>query len=164
MRFSMSTLLSRCIFPVIAVLSLLGIASPAQAGGYIKFDGVDGESKDPGHDKWSDLESFGQLVKLVPGKPQASISLGDVKVEMPVDAATEELYEAAEQGIFFPAVFIDLCSDQLQEESRGTCYLQYKLENVKIVSYETRDGGDGSIAMELSYDSAERNYIRPLSN
>ncbi len=29
---------------------------------YIKFDGVDGESKDKGHEKWSDLHKFSQVV------------------------------------------------------------------------------------------------------
>ena len=29
---------------------------------YIKFDGVDGESKAAGNEKWSDLESFGQAI------------------------------------------------------------------------------------------------------
>lgn len=32
----------------------------ATAAAYIKFDGIDGESSDKGHGKWSDLESFRQ--------------------------------------------------------------------------------------------------------
>lgn len=30
--------------------------------GYIKFDGVDGESADKDHKRWSDLLSFGQTI------------------------------------------------------------------------------------------------------
>ncbi len=37
---------------------------------YIKFDGVDGEAKDKGHEKWSDLTKFSQVVhKPVPVPP-----------------------------------------------------------------------------------------------
>jgi type VI protein secretion system component Hcp len=31
---------------------------PALTAAYIKFDGVDGESADKGHDKWIDIQSF----------------------------------------------------------------------------------------------------------
>jgi len=40
---------------------------------YIKFDGVDGESKDKDHKGWSDLMSFGQAIHT----PIAQI--GDVR-------------------------------------------------------------------------------------
>ncbi len=158
MRVTMSTLKSRCIFPVVAMLSLLGFTSAAQAAGFIKFDGVDGESLDQGHKKWSDIESFSQSVIRVPGKPQASINLGDIQVEMPIDAATDYLYDAAARGARFPVVIIDLCEVDSQSQAME-CYLQYKLKNVLVTSYKTQASSEGVASVGMSYDSAERDYL-----
>jgi len=154
MQYRFSTLMTRCVFPVIAVLSLIGISSTAQAAGYIKFDGVEGESKKPRRDGWSDLLSFSEAVQATSSKSRSSASSRTIKVEMPLDSATNGLYDAAVQGTRIREVIIDHCGSN-PSSGEEECRLDYLLTNVLITDYET---ADDEIRMVIIYESAIRQY------
>ncbi|MEZ6117683.1 MAG: type VI secretion system tube protein Hcp [Pirellulaceae bacterium] len=112
---------------------------------YIKFDGVDGESLDKDHSKWSDIQSFSQGMHQ-PGASAtgAARRRGDViidafHVSKELDKASPKLAEAICKGKVFPKVEIHLTGST--SDSGRTTYYAYELKNVLVSSYNI--GGSG---------------------
>jgi type VI secretion system secreted protein Hcp len=104
---------------------------------FVRFDGVDGESKDVDHLKWSEIVTFHQGQKLpVEGVGAArqvgSVGFDEVSVIKGVDKASPKLAEAVCTGLRVPRVDIDVT--QMTESGRVS-YLSYELRNVLISSY-----------------------------
>ncbi|MCA9172821.1 MAG: type VI secretion system tube protein Hcp, partial [Planctomycetales bacterium] len=81
---------------------------------YIKFDGVDGESLDKDHSKWSDIQSFSQGMHQ-PGasatgaaRRRGDVILDALHVSKELDKASPKLAEAVCKGKVFPKVEIHL--------------------------------------------------------
>jgi type VI secretion system secreted protein Hcp len=106
--------------------------------GYIKFDGVDGESVDDKHKGWSDIESFNQVIHK-PGtgtgvqRRRGDVVLDDILVVKAIDKASPKLAEAVCKGKVFPKVEIHV-TRSYTDNARET-YYAYELKNVQVLSY-----------------------------
>ena len=112
---------------------------------YIKFDGVDGESLDKDHSKWSDIQSFSQGMHQ-PGasatgaaRRRGDVILDALHVSKELDKASPKLAEAVCKGKVFPKVEIHLTGST--SDSGRTTYYAYELKNVLVSSYNI--GGSG---------------------
>ena len=111
---------------------------------YIKFDGVDGESKAAGNEKWSDLESFGQAIhKSGSGatgaaRRRGTVLLDDIQCSKLMDKSSPKIAEAVCLGKVFPKVEI-----HVKTSTTGTGrepYYKYELVNVMVTSYHVSGG------------------------
>lgn len=138
-------------------LALLGAASSAGAAAYIKFDGIDGESRDRAHSDWIELDSVSQ----VPLRPDPSgvggpgclapePGAGELVVTKGLDASTPALHEALCAGTVFPEVKLHLhvSGDDKKGKGKRVEYYSYELRNARVVSYSVGGRGGGAIALE----------------
>lgn len=125
----------------LAMGALLAWCPKAEAAAYIKFDGIDGEAKGGGHEKWIELESV-SLVQMQ-GRPGggcgASPSVSEIVVTKQLDASTPDLQQAACMGGMIPRATIHVHGGGGAEP-----YLQYELENVLISSYSLGSSSSSS--------------------
>ena len=109
---------------------------------FIKFEGVDGESKDDDHYKWIDVESVQWGVRQPEGAIGASRRRGDVIVEdititKELDKSSPKLQEKCLKGQVIPKLEIEVTSTY--GGYRAT-YYRYELKNVIITSYNVESG------------------------
>jgi len=107
--------------------------------GFIKFDGVDGESQDEDHKSWSDIISFEQAIHKPgggatgPTRRRGDVILEDVVVTKELDKASPKIAEAVCKGKVFPKVDIHITA-YFTDAGRIT-YYAYELKNVQVTSY-----------------------------
>ena len=117
---------------------------------YIKFDGIDGESVDKNHKKWSDLLSFGQAIHQPGGsstgaaKKRGNVILEDISCSKLLDKSSPKIAEAVCKGRTFKKVEIEL-SAQVSDSGRST-YYKYELKNVLVTSYNVSGAGQSDDA------------------
>jgi len=144
------------------------LAATMFAPAYIKFDGVDGESKAKGHEKWIELQSFNAVeaqaaVRDVAsgqasGKRDAATGMATGKrqhkpfvITKTVDKASPKLAEAVAKGKVFKTVEI------------GDGAMIYKLEDCIITSISASPSSGGDRPMEslsLNYTKIEMTPIK----
>ena len=125
----------------LALTSSLFTFNDAFAAGFIKFEGIEGESADKDHYGWCDLSSFSQ-VPLNRDSTNRSTETLKIEVEKEVDKATPKLAEAIVKGKVFPKVEIEFTADD------GT-FLAYELTNVMITSYQVSGDSDSRPVEEI---------------
>lgn len=134
-------------------ITILGVQD-AEAAAYLKFDGVDGESKDKSHESWSNIMSFSQSISrdtsATSGSARARSSavFHDFVVEKTLDKSSPKLAEAIAKGQVFPKVEIHLAAGQ-------TTYLKYELQNVMITSYSVSGDADERPTEQISFNFAQ---------
>ncbi len=108
---------------------------------YVKFEGVDGESKSKDHEGWSEIVSFSQPI-VTPGESatgatrrRADVILEDIMIVKEIDKASPKLAESICMGKVFPKVEIHLTGPSEGSTCQGTFYA-YELKNVMITSYK----------------------------
>jgi type VI secretion system secreted protein Hcp len=112
---------------------------------YIKFDGVDGETKDKDHKGWSDLVSFAQgMFKPGSGATGASRRRGDVVLDdiqcvKELDKSSPKLAEAVCKGKVFPKVELHMTASYT--DAGRVTYYAYELKNVQVVRYTITGNG-----------------------
>ena len=126
---------------------------------YIKFDGVDGESKDKGHAKWSDLNSFSQGIHK-PGtgatgasRRRGTVLLDDVACSKLLDKSSPKIAEAVCSGKVFPKVEIHVTVSTT--DSGREPYLKYELKNVMVTSYSVGGGDQDKPSEQFSLNFEE---------
>ncbi len=108
---------------------------------YIKFEGVDGESKSKDHEGWSEIISFSQPISSPGGgttsttRRRGDVILEDIVVVKQIDKASPKLAEAICKGKVFPKVEIHLTGPSEGSTCQGTFYA-YELTNVLVTSYK----------------------------
>lgn len=135
---------ARILFAGLLAIGLLALAAPAaEAAGYLKFEGVKGESQDKDHQDWIDVISVdwgatrstttrsGQRLK------QPRMAAGTVTITKRVDKASPILMMRNASGKHMKKVIVD----SNYGGSRAT-YLKYELQNVRITSLTTAGSGD----------------------
>ena len=153
----------RPIQPLIAATALLLVHGSADAAAYIKFDGIDGESKsDKDHKGWSDLLSFDWGASA----PEAPATGGPValqptqfRVEIAGDMAMPKLLEAAATGRSFPTMQLHIIHEgATPEENRE---FMVELTNVMITSFQTsgRAGQAPAETLSLNYTEIKWTYL-----
>ena len=129
----------------------------AYGAGFIKFDGIDGESVDKDHKSWSDLLSISELLSTNSGSQSVRSSfeiLDEIVIVKNVDKSSPKLSEAIAMGKVFPSVLIDLCPNPNTD-----CSLSYELTNVMITSYSI-SGSAEDVPVEdisLNFEKITRN-------
>lgn len=139
---------------------------------FIKFDGVDGESKDDKHEKWIDVLSMqwdNVSSRSVPARPrriarpQRGARAGDADItsltlSKSYDAASVNLMQACANGTHFASVLIEMTTS----EAEGARFMKIELENVYVSSYSL-SGGEGSVPTEsvtLNFAKVDYAYIK----
>jgi len=147
---------------LLSILLLL-ISSAASAAAYIKFDGVDGESKDSEHKGWNDLESVTWLTDaggassaagdpdrpLIAGRVPNS-GPGRVKLVIQRDRSTQRLRQAAKKRQRFERLRIDVPDPQARDG-----YLRYVLKDVIVSSAKPGTTADGRATEEVTLNYAK---------
>ena len=124
----------------------------AHSSAYIKFDGVDGESKDTAHQNWSEIVAFSQAMHLPSdgatgaARRAGGVVLEDIVIVKQVDKSSPKLAEACANGKVFPKVEIHLTGPSEGSTCQGTFYA-YELTNVRITSYTV--SGSNPLAYNL---------------
>ena len=112
----------------------------AYGAGFIKFDGIEGESTDKDHKGWIDLLSLSENPSIASestaARTRGETTLGDVVVVKKLDKSSPKLAESILMGKVFPKVEIHLTS------SAGTTYYAYELTNVMVTSYSISGDAD----------------------
>ncbi|MFO1062508.1 MAG: type VI secretion system tube protein Hcp [Pirellulales bacterium] len=131
---------------------------------YIKFDGIDGESKDKSHQGWSDLGSFRQEISR-PGagatgaaRRRGTVTHPDLECSKLLDKSSPKIAEAVLKGKVFPKVEIQLTTSTT--DSGRETYYKYTLENVLVTSYQVQ-GSAGAHTTEsflLNFEQIKSTY------
>ncbi len=133
---------------------------------FIKFDGVDGESKDKDHKCWSDVISVSSAIHK-PGsgatgqtRRRGTATVEDVSVAMEFDKATLKLEEGICTGKVYPKV--ELHFTATYGEARET-FLKYELKNVAVSSLSVDGHGNAdavpTMMMSLNFEEMKKTYV-----
>ncbi|MBX3443879.1 MAG: type VI secretion system tube protein Hcp [Planctomyces sp.] len=131
--------------------------------GFIKFDDVDGESRDKGHDKWSDVIVFSQnFHRQVQVGARAHHMISDpVRVVKAVDAASAILLEKMSTNHIFPKVEIDCTRSYTGEGRKG--FLKVRLLRCMVHGFQltgpTQSDDVPTEELTLGFESIEFEYI-----
>ena len=113
---------------------------PTHSSAYVKFEGIDGESEEAGHEDWSEIVSFNQEIHKLGGgssgtaRRTGGVTLDDIVIIKQVDKASPKLAEAICKSKVFPKVEIHLTGPSDGSTCQGTFYA-YELKNVMITNY-----------------------------
>lgn len=133
------------VFLIATIFSIAFPLSDAYAAAYIKFDGVDGESKDKDHQGWSDLLSFSQGLHQPGGgktgstRQRGDVIMDDITLKKELDKASPKLAASLAIGKTFPTVEFELTSSTT--DTGRTTYYAYELTNVRVTSYSVSGSG-----------------------
>jgi len=113
---------------------------PTHSSAYVKFEGIDGESEEEGHEDWSEIVSFNHEIHKPGGgssgtsRRTGGVTLDDIVLIKQVDKASPKLAEAICKGKVFPKVEIHLTGPSEGSTCHGTFYA-YELKSVVITNY-----------------------------
>ncbi len=133
---------------------------------YVKFDGVDGSSKQKDHDKWCNASSFNQSGHKAGGGATGSSRVGgkmhldDISLSIVTDKALPKLLEGAVKGKVFSKV--EIHGTATYGDSGEQVYLATELENVQITSYQLgvldNDASSDDMHMTLNYEKTKTTF------
>lgn len=105
---------------------------------FIKFDGIDGESKNQYHLNWSEIESFDQDLgtnpsTIVTTRTRRTSSLGNtISIVKKIDKSSPKIMEALIRGNRIPKVEIEFSNFS---NNRNDVIYRYELEKVTVTNY-----------------------------
>ena len=130
---------------IVGVMLVCMAVGSAHGAAFIKFDGVDGESKDQDHQGWSDLSSFRQ-VQIKPGgtmsgasRRRGDVILEDITCTKELDKASPKIAEAVCKGTVFAKVEIQLTASYTG--AGRVTYYKYELSNCWVTHYAISGSG-----------------------
>lgn len=133
----------------VCFVAMMFLSSPVMGAAYIKLDGVDGESTDANHDKWSDVLSVDHDFRLqeTPGNNAVGRVLKNLGVEQvrilrvttEMDKAVIYIIGHLLKGDPFSTAEIEFTATY--GGARAT-YLRYVLHNAQVVSVSTNGSGN----------------------
>lgn len=115
---------------------------------FMKYEGIDGESKDAEHRNWIDVLSLSWGVhgpeggSTGPSRRRGAPQIDDMVVTVEYDKAAPKLLEKSLKGSVVPKLEIELTATY--GGARAT-YLRYELTNVLISSYQTNASGNDEV-------------------
>lgn len=130
---------------------------------FIKFDGVDGESKDAGHVGWSDAESVDMSTskEIGPdGNPTGNVRVDKFCITKRMDKASPLLFKASVGDETYPKVTIEFTRD-LPPGDECRVQVKYELTDATVLSYKTnanRDNPPGTDEVCLSFGTLTVTY------
>ncbi|MDX2451176.1 type VI secretion system tube protein Hcp [Desulfosarcina sp.] len=133
---------------------------------YIKFDGIDGETKDKDHKSWSDIESFSQGVSKPGGgatgatRRRGDTILDDIGITKELDKSSPKIAEAVCKGKVFPKVEIHLTASYT--DAGRVTYYAYELTNAQVLSYNISGSGQSEAVptedLSLNFEEIKVTY------
>jgi type VI secretion system secreted protein Hcp len=136
--------------------------------GFIKIDGIPGESTDEMFKDWIEVlyhnvgvaQSASAVVSTSGGATSGRASFQDFVITKLVDKASPKLWIACSDGTHIKEITLALCR---ASGSKKLKYMEIKMSNCIISSYNLVDGGDGSLPMEqfsINYGKMEMTYTQ----
>jgi len=142
------------LYASLAAAVTLALTPSADAGVFLKFDGIVGESQDTKHDGWSDLLSFGYSLEREPssGAGGQQLKINDIVCVKELDKASPLLAQALLTGQTMPKVTID--STKIVGDGSEQSFLTVELTKVQLVTNKVNVKSDiGEVsAEELSFN------------
>jgi len=137
-------------------------AAGATSRGYLKFDGIDGESVDKDHKGWCNLTSFSQSFTrpetTSTARRRGAVTVGDIVCVKELDKSSPKLQEAICTGKVFPKVEFELAN------SSGI-YLKYELKNVMISSYSVSgESGRPIEQFSINFEEIKVTYTEQVAD
>jgi type VI secretion system secreted protein Hcp len=141
----------------------LAPAARAAVDAFIWFEdqSIRGESNDPKHLKWIEIESFqidqfrqaaSTIGSATGGAGAGKVKFNEFTIKKTTDAASASLRQASTSGKHFPKVLLSM-----RKAGGSAEYLEYKLENVMISSYQLGGpdtSGKPTETMTLNFSNA----------
>ncbi|MAK62496.1 MAG: hypothetical protein CMK09_16120 [Ponticaulis sp.] len=150
----------KSVFAIMTLAASLALTPMASAAGYIKFDGIEGESKDSRRSGWINIDrvtegySRPSPAGAASGRMRASLSTSGLTFEKEIDATSPLLRRAITRGESFKEVSVDLT-----ESRGGQPYMTIKLTSVTLTDLNaSMDDGEASETITLNYESIEWTY------
>ena len=112
--------------------------NPSMMAYFAKYDGIDGESNDAGHNNWIEIQSIDwgaqKSISGVSGisRRRAAVDIEDLVITMAYEKASIKLQEKCLKGVVIPRLQIELTT---MFETRET-YLKYDLTNVMVTGFD----------------------------
>ena len=113
--------------------------------GFIKIDGIDGESTDKEHKNWIEVIAFTHdlnqpvsAASATGGRSAAGIMISDFVFHNYMDAATPTLNVACCEGRHIDKAVLELCKASGDKHA----YMKYTFENIIISSCDIQSGGE----------------------
>jgi type VI secretion system secreted protein Hcp len=128
---------------LLAPVAAVSLAPTVDAAGFVKYDGIDGESKDPAHDKWIDLASFSWGLKWTPDGTagESRLVIQGVSMGASANKSSPKLMLACATGQPIEEVTLSLADPNRNE---GRDYYKIVLNDVLVTSYQTQLSEDSS--------------------
>jgi len=128
---------------------------------YLKLEGLDGESKEKGHEKWIKINSFSWGVHRAikegahdEQRQRGHTTIQDVVIVRQLDKTSPKLFEQSATGKPIKTVEIDLCN---MTNDKQETFLKLKLSNVIISSYSGHATGEHE---ELPHEEFTLNFTK----
>ncbi len=154
---------------IVSLVAIIGLTASAQAGIFVKFDGIDGESLDQDHLGWSEIATLSHgLSRPSPGNGNfrriRGPQLSDLTFVKEVDSATPKIAEAVAAGTLFESVEIHLTTSLTGDGNSGqqVTYYTYELTNVRVTSFQVSGSADGTpptAQVSLNYEGIAWSYM-----
>ena len=121
---------------------LLFLTASVEAAIFVKFDGIDGESRDANHMNWSDLLSVSESLALTTDstRTRGTARYQDIVINKELDKASVRLRENLAKGSIIPRVEIEVTAT-FADAGRVT-FFKYELKNVLITSFQMNASGN----------------------
>ena len=110
--------------------------------GFMKFDGVDGESKDSNHDKWIDVLSVS-----FPSESGGVDAANIVELTKKLDSSSAQISQSVVSGKIHPTVIFHDCTEAREQRD---CK-EYNLVNVFFTKYSVSATGDDRPVENISF-------------
>jgi len=133
--------------------------------GYMKFDGIEGETQDKDHKGWTEIQSWSMGVSKEVGqaatgvaRQRADTNIHDMVCTKLTDKSSPKLFEACANGKVFKKVELHVTASYTDKGRVN--YLVYELEHVAVSSFHHNGHGDGvpSDNFTLNFEKFKMTY------
>jgi len=152
----------RALISLLSLNLLTVLCSPVLGAIFVKFDGIDGESRDANHDKWSDvlLVDHGYTLEDAKSKKAGGPVVRPILITKELDKAGIKIAEALLTEHLFETVEIEFTATY--GGARAT-FLRYTLYGVRVVSHQVNasgndEAGPPSEHVQLSFTGIDVTY------
>ena len=128
--------------------------------GYLKIEGIPGESTDRWHKDWIEIESYdwGETQDVSRGGESAGkVNMQDFRFVMKFNKASPKLFLAVANGMHIKNAVLEICKSGKDQE----CFITWTLSDVIATSYQTVGGteeGDVEDQFGLNFGKIEIEY------
>jgi type VI secretion system secreted protein Hcp len=159
--------------------AVLLAAGPASAAWFLKIDGIPGESSDPTHRDWIEVQGFSlgaqSHVTLGPGPGQAAaaksvgagagkVRFNEFTIKKTTDTASPAFFRNCASGAHYKKVTLEMRKAGGDPKSSGREYLRFVFHDCTISNFtggSARGGGIAADGLTLNYSRADVEGLEP---